>query len=268
MGDRRRTKPSVPPISKARVGPGSARACNVSPAQVGVTADGLARQSQSASSHHGTPEQGQARQSTASCTLRVVATPPPQPPRGRRPHRIGLAHSSGRGRDRWDGAVVTVSNRPARIGHNPWGRPQDQRALEPGKPSNAPGPTPRSTPQARPVSLRCHTGCATTNERHTTARSATALPSTAWGRSPGSTVSAAAKHTATTPLAGGHPERSYGRRQRRGDATGRPSHGGLALTCQRRRGRAARSDSLLRRGRAARSPRAWPPVRARPPARG
>src|SRR4051812_34151667 len=41
----------------------------------------------------------------------------------------------------------------------------------------------------RPVGPRCHTGCATTTSGAPTAPSATALPSTAFGRSPGSTAS-------------------------------------------------------------------------------
>src|SRR4051794_18013162 len=56
---------------------------------------------------------------------------------------------------------------------------------------NANGPTRSTTPQAKPVGPRCHTGCATTTSGAPTAPSATALPSPAFGRSPGSTASAA-----------------------------------------------------------------------------
>lgn len=59
------------------------------------------------------------------------------------------------------------------------------------RPCSANGPTPCNTPQAKPDATRCHTGCATTTSDAPTARSATALPSNAFGRSPGSTSSSA-----------------------------------------------------------------------------
>jgi len=54
---------------------------------------------------------------------------------------------------------------------------------------NANGPTRWSTPQARHVGHRCHTGCTTTTSGAPTALSATELPLLAFGRSPGSTAS-------------------------------------------------------------------------------
>ena len=59
---------------------------------------------------------------------------------------------------------------------------------------HANGPTRSSTPQAQPVGRHCHTGCATTTSGAPTAPSATALPSSAFGRSPGSTSSARRSH--------------------------------------------------------------------------
>ena len=53
---------------------------------------------------------------------------------------------------------------------------------------NANGPTRWNTPQATPDAPHCHTGCATTTSGAPTAPSATALPSNAFGRSPGSTA--------------------------------------------------------------------------------
>lgn len=53
------------------------------------------------------------------------------------------------------------------------------------RPSNASGPTRRTTPQATPDATRCHTGRATTTSDAPTPRSVTALPSNAFGRSPG-----------------------------------------------------------------------------------
>jgi hypothetical protein len=119
-----------------------------------------------------------------------VATPAPQPPRVRRARRIGLAHRSGRGRDRCDGAVVTVNNWPARTG------------------KRTPGSAARSTVhQAR--------------GRH----------ATRWAYAPdcASSRQAGPVRPAATP----------GARE--------------ALTRRRRRGRAARSDTLPRRGRVARA---------------
>jgi hypothetical protein len=55
------------------------------------------------------------------------------------------------------------------------------------RPCSANGPTRWSTPPARRVGPHCHTGCATTTSGAPTAPSATALPSTAFGRSLGST---------------------------------------------------------------------------------
>ena len=53
--------------------------------------------------------------------------------------------------------------------------------------SSASGRTRSSTPPATRVGPHCHTGCATTTSGAPTAPSATALPSNAFGRSPGST---------------------------------------------------------------------------------
>ena len=61
------------------------------------------------------------------------------------------------------------------------------RAL-PADPATRVGLRPANTPQATPVAPHCHTGSATTTSGAPTAPSATALPSTAFGRSPGTTA--------------------------------------------------------------------------------
>ena len=78
----------------------------------------------------------------------------------------------------------STTSRPGPTRHAP-----TARSSATSRRCNASGPTRWSTPQARPVGPRCHTGCATTTSGAPTAPSPTALPSTAFGRSPGSTAS-------------------------------------------------------------------------------
>ena len=67
--------------------------------------------------------------------------------------------------------------------------------------SSASGRTRSSTPPATRVGPRCHTGCATTTSGAPTAPSATALPSNAFGRSPGSTARTT-EHASLATLSG------------------------------------------------------------------